>query len=39
MAVTGTLSFSCLISHVLLAFVNSVEAAGSGGSVAAKPSS
>lgn len=39
MAVTGTLSYSCLISHVWHAFVNFVEAAGSGGSVASKPSS
>lgn len=39
MAVTGTLSYSCLISRVLHAFVNSVEAAGNGGSVASKPSS
>lgn len=34
-----SLSYSCMISHVLHAFVNAVEAAGSGGSVASKPSS
>lgn len=41
MAVTAilSLSYSCLISHVLHVFVNSVEAAGNGGSIASKPSS